>query len=82
MNPGNSVLCTVCERPRLATRPSVTPTRHPPSPHTPPAQLEATENEVGMIPLSVLLHTQDMSLEFTRSFLFPCSNHCSSLQFV
>ncbi|XP_012688696.3 LOW QUALITY PROTEIN: E3 ubiquitin-protein ligase RNF31 [Clupea harengus] len=45
MNPGNSVLCTVCERPRLATRPSVTPTRHPPSPHTPPAQLEATENE-------------------------------------
>lgn len=37
MNAGSSVLCEVCERPRLATRPLVTPSHPPVTPPRPPA---------------------------------------------
>lgn len=53
LNPGSSVLCTACERPRLATRPAVSPSRPPTTPPTPPVQLE--ENEVDFMTRSGLL---------------------------
>lgn len=37
VNAASSILCEVCERPRLATRPPVTPSHPPITPPRPPA---------------------------------------------
>lgn len=37
VNAASSILCEVCERPRLATRPPVTPSHPPVNPPRPPA---------------------------------------------